>query len=303
MKVLKVFSLVVGLVLITVLGAGGLSASGSSNTTCIRCDVNRDGVINVVDLASVARSLGQTVVHVEQSWSLKGNRGTDPSINFLGTTDGQPLVIVTSGDEAFRVSESGNVGIGTAQSQHKLEVISEESSTPLVLKSRSSDNGSLLFQMGAQANSENTIVSLTGEGSGSKNFAIVGHNLGNVDRIKLAADSTFITGKVVIGTGDPTEKLSVSGAISTDGNPVGLKWKVFSGTIDGDGITEITHNLTASKITGVVGSFFDGTEYVPQIYDVGSPTRIRVTSEIIRVSNYSSFYHDNPYLLSVFYIG
>ncbi len=46
-------------------------------------------------------------------WSLQGNSGTDPSLNFLGTTDSQPLILKTNGQERIRITPSGNVGIGT----------------------------------------------------------------------------------------------------------------------------------------------------------------------------------------------
>jgi hypothetical protein len=46
-------------------------------------------------------------------WELTGNAGTDPQNDFLGTTDGQPLVIRTNGREAVRVDTAGSVGIGT----------------------------------------------------------------------------------------------------------------------------------------------------------------------------------------------
>lgn len=47
------------------------------------------------------------------NWSLKGNAGTDPSVNFMGTVDGQPLVIRTDNTERMRVAADGKVGIGT----------------------------------------------------------------------------------------------------------------------------------------------------------------------------------------------
>jgi hypothetical protein len=47
-------------------------------------------------------------------WSLQGNSGIDPTLNFLGTTDAQPLVIKTNGQERLRITASGNVGIGSA---------------------------------------------------------------------------------------------------------------------------------------------------------------------------------------------
>jgi hypothetical protein len=45
------------------------------------------------------------------SWDLTGNAGTDPAIDFLGTTDARPLVITTGGVEAAHVVPEGRVGI------------------------------------------------------------------------------------------------------------------------------------------------------------------------------------------------
>lgn len=41
------------------------------------------------------------------SWEITGNSGTNPAINFLGTTDSQPLVIRAGGIEAMRVDPTG----------------------------------------------------------------------------------------------------------------------------------------------------------------------------------------------------
>ena len=55
-------------------------------------------------------------------WSLTGSAGTDPSQNFLGTTDNSPLALRTNDVERMRVDATGNVGIGTATPEEKLHV-------------------------------------------------------------------------------------------------------------------------------------------------------------------------------------
>ena len=49
------------------------------------------------------------------AWELTGNAGTDPTKDFLGTTDGQPLVLKVNGVEHVRLDTGGNVGFGTEQ--------------------------------------------------------------------------------------------------------------------------------------------------------------------------------------------
>jgi hypothetical protein len=56
-------------------------------------------------------------------WTLNGNAGTNPSNNFVGTTDNQPLVIRTNATEAARVDTAGQVGIGTTSPGARLHVL------------------------------------------------------------------------------------------------------------------------------------------------------------------------------------
>lgn len=65
---------------------------------------------------------GWSPVTPKPGWLLKGNGGIDPSANFLGTTDAQPIVIKTNNTEAMRIGSNGNVGIGTATPSARLEV-------------------------------------------------------------------------------------------------------------------------------------------------------------------------------------
>jgi|GEM_PF-4714548 len=55
-------------------------------------------------------------------WGLTGNAGTNPTSNFIGTTDSQDLSIRTSGSEKIRVTAAGNMGIGAPAPEEKLQI-------------------------------------------------------------------------------------------------------------------------------------------------------------------------------------
>ena len=59
------------------------------------------------------------------TWDLTGNTG-NASNSFLGTTDGQPLVVKTSNAERLRIDSNGRVGVGIAAPHATLHVISIE---------------------------------------------------------------------------------------------------------------------------------------------------------------------------------
>jgi hypothetical protein len=96
--------------------------------------VNSDGSVNC------------QAVGTGGGWSLTGNAGTTPGTNFLGTTDSQPLVVKTGGNEAMRVTAGGDVGIGTTSPVVKLEA---DSSTfdPALLANNTGNGPAADFQV------------------------------------------------------------------------------------------------------------------------------------------------------------
>ena len=95
---------------------------------------NNTGSLDQVDVATIVGSAG---------WLLAGNAGTNPASNFLGTTDGQPLVIRTNNTEAVRVLTTGEVGIGTDTPTELLEV---EDGNVLIGTGAGGTAGQLQFQ-------------------------------------------------------------------------------------------------------------------------------------------------------------
>ncbi|MCS6934430.1 MAG: hypothetical protein NZM35_04670 [Chitinophagales bacterium] len=55
-------------------------------------------------------------------WRTIGNANTNPTVNFIGTTDAADWVIRTNNTERARVLSTGNVGIGTATPANRLTV-------------------------------------------------------------------------------------------------------------------------------------------------------------------------------------
>ena len=83
-----------------------------ANTPTLDSLLTTDHSGNLIFVPGVAHS----------GWSLGGNAGINPSSQYIGTTDAQPLAFHTNGLERLRVDTSGNVGIGTLTPQSRLAV-------------------------------------------------------------------------------------------------------------------------------------------------------------------------------------
>lgn len=91
------------------------------------CDVDQDGDIDIYDIQLTASKWSQTGAWTGgEGWLLTGNAGTDPTVNYLGTSDGQPLVIQPGGSYT---------GVGTSAPQAPFNVVGtswfQGDSTPL----------------------------------------------------------------------------------------------------------------------------------------------------------------------------
>jgi hypothetical protein len=57
-------------------------------------------------------------------WSLNGNAGTNGAVNYIGTTDAQPLVLRTNAAEHLRITSGGNIGINNGAPLYPLSFAS-----------------------------------------------------------------------------------------------------------------------------------------------------------------------------------
>jgi hypothetical protein len=65
------------------------------------------------------------------AWKLKGNTGSNPAVNFVGTTDATDVSFRSNNTEVMRITSAGNVGIGISAPAEKLDVVGSIKSSSL----------------------------------------------------------------------------------------------------------------------------------------------------------------------------
>ena len=164
MKTIRIFALAGLLALMGLASAGVASAAACSPGAVYdpACDVDHDGDVDVIDIQLAAGHWNQNGVWTAGDyWSLLGNVATNPAMNFLGTTDNQPLVARTNGVERVRVTENGLVGVGIANPTDQLSV-------------RNTGAGRAgFFQTNNGANNAAALAAVVQNGNGSALFASV----------------------------------------------------------------------------------------------------------------------------------
>jgi hypothetical protein len=151
------------------------------------------------------------------SWDITGNSDTDPNVNFLGTTDGQPLVVKTNGQEVLRFDTVGNTGIGTLSPQNQLHVGSGSSSilpsrVNAVFASINPDAGIAI----AQNSGVNVLLQASGAGGyigTTSNHPLV-FRTNDLDRVVVNTD-----GNVRVGPGSSSIAPSRVNAVFASINP------------------------------------------------------------------------------------
>jgi len=140
-------------------------------------------------------------------WQLLGNSGTNPALNFLGTTDSQPLRLATNGTERFRINASANeVGIGmTASANNTLDITNTTTSGKginITANSLTTGNGiNIANNALTTGNGINVSSSTTALGSAGSigSFTLSGSNAANAGTVlKASGNGALNTGTVMM---------------------------------------------------------------------------------------------------------
>lgn len=119
-------------------------------------------------------------------WSRLGNLGTNPALNFIGTTDNQPLAFRVNNSEQMGILTNGNVGMGGYYNNVKLNItggtntygiysIATQSGARAIFASTNQDNGLGVMATNSSTNSSTGIV---GIGNNSASYSTGGPGTG-----------------------------------------------------------------------------------------------------------------------------
>jgi type VI secretion system Hcp family effector len=156
-------------------------------------------------------------------WSLRGNSGTNPANDFVGTKDSTGLAFRTNNNERMRIAPQGNVGIGTASPDNSA-LLQVSSTTQGFLVPRMSSaqksgisqpaKGLLIFQTDGVSG-----FYYNHGTSGSPNWTLLAPSTSTL-WVQSAPGTSLILGNpsdsVGIGRSMPVEKLNVNGNLALD---------------------------------------------------------------------------------------
>ncbi|MFO0511756.1 MAG: beta strand repeat-containing protein, partial [Gammaproteobacteria bacterium] len=174
------------------------------------------------------------------AWTLTGNLGTNPTDNYIGTRDAQPLAIRTNNIERIRVlggtgANAGFVGIGTNDPQARLDVVGGF---------RASGNGEvggalgvagvLTASSGVVTPSVTTANTLALSATGSSGTLTV--STAGTERLRVTS-----AGRVGIGMTNPARTLDVTGTFGATGAAN------LGSTLNVDGATTLNSTLAVTN--------------------------------------------------------
>jgi len=205
--------------------------SGAVNTYIMQSNAVGSG--SWTPAANIVSVLTPTVFNTN-AWTILGNNGTNPAVNFLGTTDNQRMVFRTNNTEKATILPTGEVGIGVVAPTNKLEVagntkttnfqMTSGAATGYVMQSTSATGtgswtplATMVSTLAPSTFSSNAWTLLGNGGTNpSINFLGTTDNQRMVFRTNNTEKATILpTGEVGIGVVAPTNKLEVAGNTKT----------------------------------------------------------------------------------------
>ena len=260
-----------------VLGTVGLNISGSASTTIGNTVGNTAVTINtsstgrlVLGGLPVQTSTSDDVMLINGSnqvsritranlvntsgWGLTGNSGTNPTSNYIGTSDAQALSIKTNGTERMRILTDNTVVVGTGEG-------TAANLPAATLRAPSVGNGGPSNILGADLNLSAGAGWNTGGSGGAITFTTGGAGPSNAPSTMLERMRITPNGNIGIGDTTPANLFTVGNGdlfqINSSGAIVAVTGITTTGgyTQTGTGVNTFTGttniNTTGSNLTNI----------------------------------------------------
>ncbi|SHG23960.1 tail fiber domain-containing protein [Chryseobacterium sp. OV279] len=152
---------------------------------------------------------GAVAVAANTNWLTLGNTGTNPTNNFIGTTDNTGFVIRTNNTERVRVNQAGNVGIGIANPTVPLQFSNAAASRKIVFYDNNHNNDHEYFGFGLNAS---VLRYQTDATTADHVFYAAASSTASNELMRIKGN-----GNIGIGTATPQRTLHVTGSTQLTG--------------------------------------------------------------------------------------
>ncbi len=253
---------------VSITGTGGATVTGTYPNFSIATPTNQTLGSNATQITLTNGGNVPFSTINANDWHTNGNTGTNPSTNFLGTTNNVDMVLRTNNLERMRISSGGAVMTGTTTASARFTSANAGTATAIVGVSTGGTgiigegNGAMAGGV-TGANTDAAGTGIVGAGNNTTPIVFVGGTGGAFtgnDGSYSKGESTTGTGVIGLGNNVPIANTLTSGsggAFTGNDGVYGKSVDVTSGT----GIIGVGNNIiTFTSFTGGGGGAFTGTQ-------------------------------------------
>jgi hypothetical protein len=192
------------------------------------------------------------------TWNAKGNAGTVPSTNFIGTTDSQGFAIRTNNTERMRIIAGGNTGIGTPNPDTKLHIVGTVDNDGTNATFKITDGGdSMLFDGNEIDGAGNGPIYLNNNSTGGVFIGANGTGLKEIIKKTVSVPTFTVSANLCSNQDVSITNAAVDSAVSASpDNGISTGLFIAYARVSSAGIVRIRIcNFTASSITQSTSDF------------------------------------------------
>jgi hypothetical protein len=218
----------------------------------------RGGVSMVYD-ASVNTWRVYGFADENSTWNAKGNAGTTPTTNFIGTTDAQGFALRTNNTERMRVLSTGEVGVGTITPDTRLQVegTQDNNGTTAIFKVTNTGGASMLFDGNEIDGASNGPIYLNNNSTGGVYIGANGTGLKEIIKVTVSVPTFTVTANNCVNQDISVANAAVDSAVSASPD-IGILNGLFIAyaRVSSAGIVRVRIcNFTSSSITQSTSDF------------------------------------------------